>query len=117
MKHPRPLERWRRSVLTAAATLALGTMTTPTLAADATDPTLADTPVPAVQFSSSLRDYRSLQPTGPTPWLQANEQVTQHGGWRAYAREANAPEANTPEPSTSEPTPPENAHAHHHHHH
>lgn len=89
--------------------------------ASSPQPTQADAPVPPLTFESALRTYRPLVAGRPVPWVQANERVTQIGGWRTYTREAHAPEpAATPKatqaapaaPTATQPAP-ENPHAHH----
>lgn len=81
-------------------------------------PTQADAAVPPLTFESALRAYRPLVAGRPVPWAQANERVTQIGGWRTYTREAHAPEPSAaPQGATSAPKAipptPENPHAHH----
>ncbi|MEO5732066.1 MAG: hypothetical protein ABIN96_14710 [Rubrivivax sp.] len=45
----------------------------------------------------------AAEPTGgPLSWAEANRQVGNIGGWRAYAREAQAPEPAASAPSASE---------------
>ena len=69
-------------------------------AALAQAPTAAPRPHPAdpqaatapLQHRSSLAGYRRGE-TPPLVWRDANERVERIGGWRAYAREANAPDA------------------------
>lgn len=48
---------------------------------------------PRVSYESVFKDYRRFGETQRTPWKQANETVERIGGWRAYAREAQAPDA------------------------
>lgn len=92
--------------------------------ASSSQPTLADAPVPPLTFESALRTYRPLVAGRPVPWVQANERVTQIGGWRTYTREAHAPEPTakppatpatpaTPAAPTATPPAPESPHAHH----
>jgi hypothetical protein len=57
------------------------------------DPANPQADVPAVSYRSPLSEFRRIgeQPVGS--WRALNDQVRAIGGWRAYAREANAPEA------------------------
>lgn len=48
--------------------------------------------VPAAAYASPLAGYRRLGDDKPVPWKEANETVNRIGGWRAYAREAQAPD-------------------------
>lgn len=57
------------------------------------DPMDATVSVPPLVYRSGLRSYRRLDPNAALSWREANDQVGRIGGWRAYAREANAPEA------------------------
>ncbi len=53
----------------------------------AADPSAA---VPPLVYASPLRRYRPLGETQVGNWKDANDTVTRIGGWRAYAREAQA---------------------------
>ena len=64
-------------------------------AAGRADPLDARAAVPTVRFSSAFAPYRRMSETPVGSWREANDTVTQIGGWRAYAREANTP-VNTP---------------------
>jgi len=55
------------------------------------DPTDAAAAVPPAAYRSSLGSYRRLADPPPADWKAANQTVERIGGWRAYAREANAP--------------------------
>jgi len=48
---------------------------------------------PRAAYESVFDGYRRVGEIQRTPWKQANETVERIGGWRAYAREAQAPEA------------------------
>ncbi len=50
-------------------------------------------------FESAFRGYRGYADEPVASWREANDQVRQIGGWRAYAREAQAPAAPAPAPS------------------
>ncbi len=54
------------------------------------DPLDAQATVPALPASSALSAYRAYEAQRITPWRQANETVWRAGGWKAYAREAQA---------------------------
>jgi hypothetical protein len=82
------------------------------------DPLDAKAAAASLSYRSSLADYRrSATDPAPLDWREANAQVERIGGWRAYAREANAPEpaasATVPSaPRASHPAPPAPAHRH-----
>lgn len=57
------------------------------------DPLDAKAEVPQFIYRSSLATYRRLGEDESVPWREANGRVGRIGGWRAYAREANAPDA------------------------
>ncbi len=72
---------------------------------------------PAVQMSESPRaaplgytsvfvNYKPYSDEKSFDWKEANRQVERRGGWRQYAKEAQAPEAQpeTPTPRTTPPT-------------
>ena len=67
--------------------------------------------VPAVTHTSSFAAYRRLGSDVRTPWKEANETVNRIGGWRAYAREAQAAEA--PAPAAAPPAPAHGSHKTH----
>jgi hypothetical protein len=53
---------------------------------------------------SALSTYRRFDAEPPAlTWREANDQVERIGGWRAYAREANAPPAPASVPATAPP--------------
>jgi hypothetical protein len=64
------------------------------------DPLDPRSPVPAFRYSSPLADYRTLGDDKRVPWKEANDTVKRIGGWRAYAREAQAPEPAASAPRT-----------------
>lgn len=47
---------------------------------------------PIFEYSSVFRDYSSFNDQALASWQKSNETVQQIGGWRAYAKEADAPE-------------------------
>lgn len=57
------------------------------------DPLDPQARVPAATYPSPLAGYRRLGEDKPVSWKAANETVHRIGGWRAYAREAQAPDA------------------------
>lgn len=68
------------------------------------DPANPQAAVPAVTYRSPLADYRRNgdQPVGN--WRDLNDRVRAIGGWRAYAREANAPEGGDKPPPATPPS-------------
>lgn len=56
------------------------------------DPLDAKAPVPPLAYRSAFSDYKPLG-EDKVGWRQANDEVGRIGGWRVYAREANAPDA------------------------
>jgi hypothetical protein len=83
------------------------------------DPLDAQAAVPPVRFSSAFTPYRRMSDAPVGSWREANDTVTQIGGWRAYAREANTPPppANPAPGETPKRPPPspgaEHGHGHH----
>jgi hypothetical protein len=65
------------------------------------DPLDAQAPVPALVYRSSLVSSRPSGADKPVPWREANDTVARIGGWRAYAREAQAPASAPSAPSHS----------------
>jgi hypothetical protein len=57
------------------------------------DPQDATASVPRVIYRSSLADYRVLSDEKVTSWKETNDNVGRIGGWRVYAKEAQAPES------------------------
>jgi hypothetical protein len=80
------------------------------------DPADAAASVPALVHRSSLGDYRRHADPAPADWKGANQTVERIGGWRAYAREANAPAPAASAASAPDtmrmPRPPAPAHRH-----
>lgn len=65
------------------------------------DPLDAKAATPPVVYRSALVDYKKLAAEPPpVAWRQANDAVERIGGWRAYAREAQAPEPAASRPAT-----------------
>jgi len=66
------------------------------------DPADAKAATPALQYRSAFAGYRRLGAESPSlAWREANNTVERIGGWRAYAREAQAP---APAAPASSPT-------------
>lgn len=65
------------------------------------DPLDAAASAPRARHESTFKTYRRQGEIEPTPWPQANQTVESRGGWRAYAREAQA----APAPAASPPAP------------
>ena len=57
----------------------------------------------ALRYESAFSRYKPYRDEKATPWREANDTVTQIGGWRVYAKEAQQPE---PVSSTAAPTTP-----------
>lgn len=68
------------------------------------DPSQASTSVPALRYTSPLAGVRQLGDAAVGDWRQANSLVHARGGWRTYAREAQAPAASAP-PAAQAPVP------------
>ena len=63
---------------------------------DPSDPRAA---VPPVAYTSPFSGYARVVDGKPVTWREANDTVARIGGWRVYAREAQAPEATAPAPA------------------
>ncbi len=79
----------RARVLALAAAAAAAT-TSVVAQAVPPEPASANAPVAPTVYKSLLAGYRPLRDDRPTPWRPANDKVASIGGWRAYAREAQA---------------------------
>ncbi len=84
--------------LALAAALALGVPAS----AQPTHPADATAAVPPLTYRSAFGGYKRLSEPPAADWKTANQNVERIGGWRAYAREANAP-ASAPAPAASAP--------------
>ena len=73
--------------------------TAPAAAEPRPDPLDARVAVPALRYSSSLAGFRTWGDTTPMAWKDANDNAARIGGWRAYAREAQAPAAGASAPA------------------
>ena len=49
----------------------------------------------ALRYYSAFSRYKPYRDEKATPWREANDTVTQIGGWRAYAKEAQQSESAT----------------------
>ena len=71
------------------------------------DPLDATTATVPLVYRSAFTSYKKLAAESPPLTCRdANDAVERIGGWRAYAREANAPTAASPAPAASAPAPP-----------
>ncbi len=82
------------------------------LAACCAGPALAQAPMPAASAPAAadrpaFEGYRAYAEPPPADWRQANDTVGRIGGWRTYAREAQAATETAPAP--------DQGHDHHHH--
>lgn len=77
------------------------------------DPLDAATAVPPATYESTLKRLRRPTDTQPVPWREANDTVLRIGGWRAYAREAQAVPAAPAAPPAPPAAVPSPAHAGH----
>jgi hypothetical protein len=97
--------------LALAAALALGAPAS----APSAHPADAAAAEPPLVHRSALSGYKRLSEPPAIDWKAANQNVERIGGWRAYAREANAaasaPSASAPE-TLRVPTAPTPAHRH-----
>jgi hypothetical protein len=60
------------------------------------DPADARATVPSLEHRSAFARARAGTASGPIGWREANDRVGRIGGWRAYAREAQAQAASAP---------------------
>ena len=69
------------------------------------DPQDATASVPQAVYRSPFESYRAFGEEKLKPWKEVNDTVGSIGGWRAYAKEAQAPGpiGNFVSPETSEP--------------
>jgi hypothetical protein len=66
------------------------TSTSATRAPAVRDPLDPRAAVPPLHHRSALAAYRAVQDSKPTAWREANDTTARVGGWRAYARQAQA---------------------------
>ena len=95
--------RWLLPATLTLATAIAAAQATPSSQAPppAADPLDAKTNVAPMVYRSTLATYKRVGEIELVPWREANDRVGRIGGWRAYAREANAPEA----PASTAPAP------------
>lgn len=87
-----------RFLLRTGVALASGLAAVAAHPTDRPDPSNPAASTPRVVHESTFKHYRRFGETSVASWQQANETVARVGGWRAYAREAQAPQ---PAPSAS----------------
>lgn len=83
---------------------------------DLPDPLNPRAAVPPLVHVSPLARYKPAGETRLGDWKAANDTVNRIGGWRAYAREAQAPAASAPAdvlPAPMRPSPRAGGHGHH----
>lgn len=94
--------RWLIPAALCAVSLAAQAQSTPPTNAERStpasrpDPLDAKASVPMLSYESPFSRYRPLSDDKAVSWREANDEVTRIGGWRAYAREAQAPASATP---------------------
>jgi hypothetical protein len=70
------------------------------------DPLDAKAATAPLVYRSAFTGYKKLAAESPPlAWREANDAVERIGGWRAYAREANAPATSSPASVASAPAP------------
>lgn len=94
-------DSFTRYALALVAALAFGAPA----AAQPAHPADATATVPPLVHHSALAGYKRLAEPPAADWKAANQTVERIGGWRAYAREANAqaPAASAPARPASAP--------------
>lgn len=60
------------------------------------DPHDARVAVPPLRYRSALAAHRAVKDDEPTDWREANDTTARVGGWRAYAKQAQAPDTTPP---------------------
>ncbi|MEO8204402.1 MAG: hypothetical protein ABI630_11080 [Betaproteobacteria bacterium] len=78
----------------------------PVLGQSRPDPADPAIQVPPATYRSAFADYRPLDEAPVGDWRAANDEVGRIGGWRAYAREAQAPDKPTAVPAPASAAPP-----------
>ncbi len=63
--------------------------------------------VPAATYRSAFSDFRPMGDGKVGDWRAANDEVGRIGGWREYAREAQAPEPARAAPAPKPAAPPQ----------
>lgn len=93
------------SHLTSALAL-LGAIVLAPAGAAPPDPANAVLAVPPTVHRSAFEGYRPNREQPVGDWRKANDDVARAGGWRAYAREAQAPAAPASAPAVTGAVPP-----------
>lgn len=85
--------RWpgRLPWLVAVAMAALAAQAEPASRPRKPDPLDPKVNVPALRYFSPFKSAREPGTEPPLAWRDANDNVARIGGWRSYAREAQAP--------------------------
>ncbi len=100
----------KKTTPTLLAALMLLPAAAPAQNAPRSDPLDARAPVAPLIYRSAFSGYKPLTSDAPQlSWREANDAVERIGGWRAYAREANAPAAAPSAPAASPPGAPASA--------
>lgn len=89
----RPHRIFMTVCIAVAASVLRSTVASAQSRADSADP---EAQVPAATYRSPFADYRAFGDEPVGNWRAANDEVGRIGGWRAYAREAQAPGATPP---------------------
>lgn len=82
----------RRVIALCAIFTALASWAPVSGAQNTPDPADPATQVPAATYRSAFEGYRKMGDEPVADWRASNDAVAKAGGWRAYAREAQAPE-------------------------
>lgn len=89
-----------RTVVTLCAALAASASGATIVAAQSLpDPADPAARVPAASYRSAFEGYRPMADAPVSDWREANDAVAKAGGWRALAREAQAPDEKPAAPS------------------
>jgi hypothetical protein len=100
----------KKTTPTLLAALMLLPVAAPAQNAPRPDPLDAKAPVAPLVYRSAFSGFKPLASDAPPlSWREANDAVERIGGWRAYAREANAPAAAPSAPAASPPAAPASA--------
>jgi hypothetical protein len=92
-----------------AASALIATLLSPTAAMAQTAPaTSASQPSdpkdpPKIAYSAALGGYQRYVDQPVAPWVATNARVSEAGGWRAYAKQAQEPDASQSAPTKGKP--------------
>lgn len=75
-------------------------------------PAFQPVPQPAMPYRSALDGYRPYADQNVAPWTASNEAVRAAGGWRAYARQAQAASKPSATPTAPAASAPHGSHPH-----